>query len=225
MPILLALNGQDFVAFKMQFNYVLDASVEDVVPNVGDVDGGTLIFVRGRHFRYSTGLECRFGNIRTIAAFWNDSAISCEAPAHPTGITNLSVSLNGQDFILASSSFTYIQLPSVYQLVPNAGPLRGGYRVNLRGESFLNTTAMTCQFSQDNELLATESALFESPSELSCIAPSVSKPGDGSISMFVNGISVPRLQNLSFSYYRDLVLNTLVPWLCDNGGDAVWCFW
>ncbi|KAG3167670.1 hypothetical protein C6341_g11639 [Phytophthora cactorum] len=189
VPILLALNGQDFVTLKMQFEYVLDVTIEDISPVFGDIDGGTKIFLHGRHLRYSTGLECRFDNIRTLATYWNDSTISCEAPPHPVGNTNLSMSLNGQDFTLATANFTYLRLPSVYTLTPSTGPLLGGYSIRVNGGPFVNTSSIICQFAQDAEILRDAVAAFESPAG-----------------------------NLEFLYYEDVVLNTLEPWLCDSSG-------
>ncbi|KAF1783536.1 Immunoglobulin E-set [Phytophthora cactorum] len=218
VPILLALNGQDFVTLKMQFEYVLDVTIEDISPVFGDIDGGTKIFLHGRHLRYSTGLECRFDNIRTLATYWNDSTISCEAPPHPVGNTNLSMSLNGQDFTLATANFTYLRLPSVYTLTPSTGPLLGGYSIRVNGGPFVNTSSIICQFAQDAEILRDAVAAFESPAGVSCTVPSGRHSGRGLMSLYVNGISAARLQNLEFLYYEDVVLNTLEPWLCDSSG-------
>ncbi|ETO78528.1 hypothetical protein F444_06572, partial [Phytophthora nicotianae P1976] len=218
LPILLALNGQDFVTLKMQFEYVLDAIIEDVSPTFGDIDGGTMIFLHGRYFRYSTGLECRFDNIRTFATYWNDSTISCEAPPHPIGNTSLSFSLNGQDFTLAASSFTYLRLPSVYTVTPSTGPLAGGYSICINGALFMSTTKTICQFIQDDETFSETIANYESPAGVSCIVPPGKHSGRGLISLFVNGISAARLQNMEFLYYDDVVLHRLEPWLCDSSG-------
>lgn len=204
VPILVTLNGQDFFTLEKQFEYVLDTVVEEITPRVADTAGGTVVHVTGRHFRYSSTLACRFDNLITSATFLNASAISCVAPAHSPGGAKVGVTLNGQDFSILSSSnssFTFINVPTAYFISSDAGSIRDGLTLHVRGSGFANSTTLACHF-QDGEYGSVRivPAQFVSPTSVTCKAPRVEKSGTVGVFVAVDGISSSRQEMLTVSY-------------------------
>lgn len=226
VPILLSLNGQDFLPLKTPFEYYLQPTVVAVSPTTANADGGTLVTIVGRNFMYSPFLQCAFGTELSPAGLVNRSAIQCFVPRQSPNTVNVSVSLNGQSFIDGPSKLTIIQFPVVNEIWPKSGSASGGYTVQLRGNYFPESgVAMSCSFTEETPIgleVTITDADWLSPTAVQCMVPGVLREGRVSVSMLVGGILPSHNQPCTFQYVADVQLYGLDPWLAVNsGGDTL----
>jgi len=170
VPISVTLNGVDYVTHR-SLTYYYDTQIEVVslAPLLGSVDGGTKLAVYGRNFLASPSLACRFYHDVVPARFISPNEIHCLTPPHVSGIINVGVSVNGQDFAFGTgAAFTYTADIQVAQLQPNSGPTEGNTHVFLTGENFQNSSLLACRFGTK-----IVTATFHSSSMVSCISPAV----------------------------------------------------
>ena len=87
--------------------------VSSLVPPAGPVSGGTRVSVLGSAHGSMGLASCRFDGIGTTtsARLTSSSQFECSTPATSTAAASrLSISLNGQQFAMSESSFTYLSL-------------------------------------------------------------------------------------------------------------------
>lgn len=76
-------NNQDFTDSGINFLYQIDATVESVLPNVGQVNTITPIVVKGTNFVNSTLLRCRIGEYISTPTFLAPDLVLCFTPRIP----------------------------------------------------------------------------------------------------------------------------------------------
>ena len=78
------MNGQDYSKQGVTFNYILQATVNKIVPNHGPMTGGTEIIIHGSNFVQSPDLVCQFGDAQeyvvNVVTYFNSSCIICVSP-------------------------------------------------------------------------------------------------------------------------------------------------
>ena len=189
--ILLALTNTEVVA---------------VSPSTGAVTGGTVVHVRGRHFRNMTELACVFGASAAVAtSFVSPEALRCTAPpALGLGAVPLRVSLDGQPppQSLPFVDFAYVAEVVLASLAPSFGSPKGGTRVRFRGSGFAGVAAggLACQFGNQ-----TVAGRLVSPFEVECITPPALHLGEVAAIVAGNGVDFA-VDGLSFAYKAPPVL-------------------
>ena len=124
----------------------------------GPVNGNTKIVVSGTGFINSTSLLCRFGEVVVpISAYFNDTHIMCNSPAHAAGDVCLDVSNNGVDFTSDCIRYKYYEGPWIESISPQHGPLSGETLVTINGKR-LNGTSTYCKFGESKIVTATSSS-------------------------------------------------------------------
>lgn len=80
-----------------------------LAPALGPVNGGTIIGITGTGFLNVEPLSCRFGNAQftVFARYLSAKTIECVAPAHRSGLVNVEISTNGQQFTSINARFLY----------------------------------------------------------------------------------------------------------------------
>ncbi|TMW63288.1 hypothetical protein Poli38472_002229 [Pythium oligandrum] len=223
VTVLLTLNGQDFVRLHQVFEYYSAPVVERIEPSFGEATGGTPVLVRGRNFRYSVSLSCRFGMMSVQARFINDSQMLCLSPPGQDGVaTTVAVTLNGQDFSSSDEVvFTYVSLPLVFSVTPPFGLVQGGTELRLRGSMLpLNASEVSCVFEFDANVVATP-AIVDSETSARCISPRMKSPGTAMLTMTMDGIISPASRPLPFNYFAPAVVQALKPWLVESTGGSM----
>ena len=82
-----------------------------------------------------------------ISAYFNDTHIMCNSPAHAAGDVCLDVSNNGVDFTSDCIRYKYYEGPWVESISPQHGPLSGKTLVTINGKR-LNGTSTYCKFGE-----------------------------------------------------------------------------
>ena len=121
-----------------------------LLPPMGPVAGGTLVLVSGHSTVGSSRLRCRFGTLEvdgTIAPSDSATTTACITPATPQASgAALMLSLNGQQWIAASSLFTYAEQPAVDSVFPDISPNVGGMVLELTGANLAGGSDYRCGF-------------------------------------------------------------------------------
>jgi hypothetical protein len=125
--------------------------VKKVKPNTGPVTGGTVVKVKGKHFKKAK--KVLFGGVRgTKVAVKNDHKLTVVAPAHAAGTVDVVVVVKGRPSRAAPKDrFTYsgstippgATAPTITLLAPTSGPAAGGTAVTITGSGFTGATAVT----------------------------------------------------------------------------------
>ena len=111
--------------------------MEHLSPSAGPLDGGTRVEIHGRNF-HDTGpqqLFCRFGERRRVPVLWLESTrYVCVTPPNAVSVSNVYISLNGQQYLQIPGDFSFQANPSVTMLLPARGPALGGTYLTLIGD-------------------------------------------------------------------------------------------
>jgi len=203
------------------FQYNSDIVIERVMPLTGSRSGGTLINVysnpKGRSWKLSPNLACRFGSYLSKAYLVSPTVLQCKAPLIDSeGITSaeISVTENGVDYITPSIEhykwFTYSDVPNVFSVQPRFGPVTGGLLIELNGQGYFNSSTLSCIFSNtENSSNIATTATFISDTLLTCLTPSMEGPGIISIFASNNGFEIG--SSTTYSVIPDSRVTNFVP--------------
>lgn len=143
-------NGFDYSPDKVLFEYIGLPDVKDIFPSRGGRAGGTIVSIRGKNFKFSENLVCRFGTISIVpAAFVNQHEINCVTPRAITkgyDQVPLHVSNNGFDFSRSKANFVYVDNPSLSSLNPTFGYHSSTNVIEVKGENLSSTESAWCKF-------------------------------------------------------------------------------
>jgi len=76
------------------------------------------------------------GNIATNVQTVSATSLTATVPAHPSGVTNLSVTRYDDTVVTASNSYTYAGAPAISSISPNNTPKEGGDTITITGTGF-----------------------------------------------------------------------------------------
>jgi len=111
-------------------------TVSTVSPASGPATGTTPVTITGTNF--SSGARVMFGtNAATNVVVVSGTTITATAPSGPSGLTAVTVTVNGQNGML-NNAFTYVPPPSLTSVLPPSGPPAGGTAVTITGNNFLS---------------------------------------------------------------------------------------
>lgn len=177
-------DNTSFSAGSILFTYNRRVTVVNFNPSKGPSDGGTEVFVTGKHFSNTTQLLCRFGVTVVPAISISDQLILCTSPPHPHGASSLEVTTNGADFSFSGAQFIFYPREKVLSVWPALGPSsEGGTLVTIRGEAFQNSVDLSCQFGRVIGIRTT----WLSPTEVLCESPP-HPPGLVAVKVTNNGV-------------------------------------
>jgi hypothetical protein len=125
--------------------------VHEIEPNLAHRDAaGTALLVNGTGFADFGDTRCRFGGeLWTRATVMGRHMLRCHVPIWPAermwhGVmaVPLEVSLNGVDYSVSGTLFTFYDLQSVFisAVMPNGGPTLGDTRVTIHGSGFIRAS-------------------------------------------------------------------------------------
>ncbi|CAN0054030.1 unnamed protein product, partial [Heterosigma akashiwo] len=195
------------------FQYVVPHHVFAVSPSSSSTAGGTLVVVAGARFRQQTSLQCRFGSRVVNATYINATAVSCVSPqSEQTGNVPFGVSLNGADFELAPSGFTFNPSMVISTLSPTFGSVRGGTTLKVQGSGFFNSSSLSCNFGGENS----SPAVYTSPTVLRCVTPKVK--GLRAATAYVRITSQEEQEKSTNQLAFDYILDPLVAHIAPSRG-------
>ncbi|CAM9095296.1 unnamed protein product [Chrysoparadoxa australica] len=200
------LNGLEFSASGMLFEYYEDPVVSELLPSSGAVSGGTGITVKGSGFRSSPNLAVRFGLIDVPATFLSSTELHCEAPPSVQGPVAVSVTSNGAYFTASEVDFEYVNVVTVTAVEPLQGSVVGGTLVTVRGSGFLDSNGLSCSFGA----VGTVDAVYISESEISCEAPAAPAAGQVAVEVTVNGVDYTH-HGYQFTYLDLMLVESMSP--------------
>ena len=139
LPVETSLNGQDFSADELLFEYQPAAHVLEASPSKGPGAGGGLVRVTGSGFaRRSHQLSymwVRFNRTRVPVVRVSSTEVQCVAPEHAAGVVAIELTLNDQQYTSDMVSFEYQDVVA-HSIEPRSGPVLGGTVVVVRGTNF-----------------------------------------------------------------------------------------
>ncbi len=245
----ISLNGKDSLPGMLEFTYVSALTVLSVWPNMGSLNGGTCVIVRGTMFSSDIAVQrggalgssfsspstlwCRFGDQLVMADEIIDSTTAvCTTPPSvgASQVVSVSVGYNIIDFSEElQQGFTYHEEVYVTGLFPAIGQVEGGTAVRISGNGFVASfngkpSAVTCQFGNEVVVEATivEFSLINEQ-HVVCIAPPwVSRqPEKVVVGVSLNGVDFVLASQL-FEYFEMPVVMEAVPCIGpETGGTEV----
>lgn len=150
--------GGDVITQSAAFTYIVRA-ISGVVPDTGNVDGGTVITIEGQGFGHDSTVLVG-GNPCTNVTVESATKIICTAPAHAAGAVDVAISTGG-DTIRLADAFTYA-IAGITVVGPDSGSVAGGTRIRVEGWGFTDPTLMTVGG------VACTDLIIESPTVLTC---------------------------------------------------------
>lgn len=156
LPFSVSLNGVDWDtgANEFTYSYYEEPIMSNIYPDMGSVQGGEEIYIKGEKFSNITdgeNFKCRFKPInipvpaKTVRArFINSTHIMCPSPGgwSEADKMHLQVTWNGVDYDSNNFIFTFF---SIHRAFPRSGPSNGkGGEVTIEGEGFRDDVYPKC---------------------------------------------------------------------------------
>ena len=133
--------SQNVSTNALLFEYIGDASILEIAPGRGSIDGGTEIRVTGYNFAFATSLSCHFGTAEVPATYISSYEVRCVSPSLIDSAASRLVQLSVRSLVQASTEghvFLYTSMPSIHGLVsPSAGSFTGGDVFIVNGTGFV----------------------------------------------------------------------------------------
>ncbi|WP_329409986.1 IPT/TIG domain-containing protein [Nocardia vinacea] len=180
----------------VSYTYVAVPTLTTVVPSVGPVAGGTTVVLTGTNLTGATAVD--FGATPAIS-FTVDSATQITAVA-PAGTGTVQVTVTTAGGTSNGVGYTYVAVPTLTTVVPNAGPVAGGTTVVLTGTNLTAATAVTFG--------ATPAISFtvDSATQITAVAPA----GTGTVQVTVTTAGGTS-NGVGYTYVAVPTLTTVVP--------------
>jgi hypothetical protein len=198
--------GKEWVGASQLFTFFAPFDTETVSPLYGPEKGQTVVqFAVSTTFK-PTQVFCLFGQTPAIAQNVSHSRelpvvyFSCLSPPRRFGSffaaeSELSVSLNGQQYVSIGTNFTYYDSRfATGPIAPASGPVGGGTGILIGVAEYysLFTNGFICRFvSSDSDYPATPAIHLAlgivNGSHISCQSPVISQPAVYMLSVSVNG--------------------------------------
>ena len=150
------LNGIDWTTQELLYTFIPIASISEIIPKRGPLNGGVMINIRGQNFFNSSESSkfvyfCNFGGVSSVATLVNENLFSCISPPY-----NKAKEINF-DLVLAESGlsitenknnlkFEYFAPGTISSIKPPHGNLEGGTLLRIKGSGFKGHEDMMCQF-------------------------------------------------------------------------------
>jgi hypothetical protein len=161
-------NGVDIdTSQALIFTYDEETVLSSIWPSQGASSGGTLVKIKGNHFRASTHAKCRFGTQDVKGTYLSPTSMQCLAPAHSVGVVNVQVTMNGIDFSEEGLQFQFTNFVQVVSVSPRGGFVAGGTEIEVATKNLRRGAYAVCKFGSAGIVNAT----YEARNLLKCVSP------------------------------------------------------
>ena len=235
--IAISLNGQQFIHAPLNFSVHALPTVSALSPSSGPALGETVVTLTVSHIASPANHTCRFaegvvsGGPKVVAAAVVDAGagtLRCHAPAvvravdplygplplygAPLPHVALEYSPNGQQYTSDGQQYRYYRPAVLSAASPSSGPLDGGTRVVLRGDSLWSLGSdRLCEFG----IVRVPASKADALDALKCTAPS-STEGTATLRVALNGQQFGAALDAAFVRHASLTISSLHP----NSGPA-----
>lgn len=209
LPLEVSNNGVDFSRNGARFTFMPSLHIEEILPVIGPVSGGTNVVVHGSGFREArNNTLCAFGGVEVFAHVWSDSKLSCVTPhSSSSGQVPFEITTNVVDKVALPTNFTYVPAIQLAGVNPSQCGEEGGATVIVDGHDFLASPSLTCRFGEREAASAT----WLSPRRIACLVPS-SPRGPREVSLAVsNNAQDFTIRSLPFTYVPSFTLFDRIP--------------
>eukprot|EP01052_Picozoa_sp_SAG31_P008169 SAG31_NODE_406_length_16063_cov_22.636056_1_plen_2494_part_10 len=189
----IALNGQQYTASLVHFMYyAAPVIIQQQSPASGPVTGETEIYFTGSNFVETNIIECHFSfpDATVAGQLYSDNVILCVSPrnADGTGLSTVSIALNGQQYSATVGQFLYYRVPSVTSVSPDYGSFRGGTEIVIAGNHFVETYEIRCRFGRPEHETDGRIMTVQSVASIACVTPdTLSNALTATIEISLNG--------------------------------------
>ena len=136
-------NGTSIVAPADQYTYTSGPTVGALNPSSGPTTGGNTVTITGTSLTNASAVSFG-GTPATSFSVLGQTLISAVAPPGTAGTVDVTVTTpGGTSATDARDQYTYVAVPTVSALSPNAGPAVGGTSVTITGTGFTGATAVS----------------------------------------------------------------------------------
>jgi hypothetical protein len=165
---------------QLQYVYLPEIMVTDLIPRLGSKDGGTSVIITGRSFVNISNLCCLFNETLVPLSFVSESQIRCVSPRFINsdgkgGLVAVGIGIEHDGYlatVLSSQSmqYRYTATPYVKSITPTRGIYSMRTRITLIGENFIDASLsdnVTCYFDATHASFG----LVTSDTTIDCHAP------------------------------------------------------
>jgi len=142
-----SLNGVEVFDSGVVFNYYDPPVVTSITPEIGPIEGDTLVTIIGQNFGNSCDIRCRFATYEAPATLNEEGNIECKSPAVAgPGESLVQITLNGQQYSANTyqnqdTVFTHYTAPIVAYALPLIFTSGGNSSIGVYGNKFLLSKA------------------------------------------------------------------------------------
>jgi hypothetical protein len=136
--------GKILYGKKQKFEYYKQHTIESIQPNIGPVEGGTVVKISGSDFSdlKNNKIVVRFATYTAEIVKIEKNVITVKSPtANYTGPVHVQISFNDQQFDEKNHNkknvFTYHKWPIVESIEPQRGPVNAENEITLHGMNFI----------------------------------------------------------------------------------------
>ena len=202
------------------YTYIIAPTVSSVNPSVISSTGTTSIIVNGSGFLNGTGIDVTLdpGGTPVVCAITNvtATAITCNAPAHATGLVDVRVTNGDGDNqqTTATGLLNYVASPTIGVISPATGIEGGGTVVNITGTGFDNPPTPTVTVGG----VACTTLTINSSTDLDCTTPA----GTGSADIVITTYGTLGVTSTGgFTYDPPPTVTSVSPIIGAKGGGTV----
>jgi hypothetical protein len=124
-----------------EFTYVPQPIVTAISPTNGPTIGGTQVTITGTNLANASAVD--FGSVAGTILSDSATQIVVSSPAGTTGTVDVTaLTAGGTSATSAADKFTFVPLPIVTSISPDAGPTVGGSQVTITGVDLANATVV-----------------------------------------------------------------------------------
>ena len=221
----------NILAYLPQFYVYPTLSIIQFYPLTGFSHGGAQIFISGtwpiidNDILATYSPMCKFGSQIVQAFFTEEWLISCRAPSTfgvgPTTV-DLSITLNGADYITSTGRFKYYEAVHIDAMSPGRGQINGGTRVSLvlAGRVPDEEVKISCRFGNFGE---TSGIIDSRRNAITCPTPSVKEATSVPVYLRLGASASWYDTGRRFVFDREIILNSVSPRTLDeDGGEVVY---
>ena len=174
-------------------NIYLIPTITSITPVSGALAGGTTITIIGTNLSNTSSIT--IGGVAATITNVSSTSVTCITPAGTIGARTIVLTTPGG---IATSTFTYIGIPTITSTTPSFGILTGGTTITITGTNLSNTSSITIGG------VAATSITNVSSTSVTAVTParsvgaktiSLTTPGGTGTSTFTYVTQIPKIQN------------------------------
>jgi uncharacterized protein YegL len=122
-----------------EYTYVANPEVTSLLPNRGELSGGNISVIYGKHFEPGTKVYFNDNEV-PIETFLSSTSIRIRVPAaEKAGLVNVKVVNpdNREGTLKDGYEYNPLPLPSISSITPNEGLITGGETIEISGKNFI----------------------------------------------------------------------------------------